>query len=240
VGVALLNAHVPRALLHPTQQILDPGARAVRRQYEPSARDVLSQRSQQLAPEQHPDHADRQQVAVADGLPALGCRTASRDQDMEMGMEAQGPPPGVQRRQDSRAGSQVLRILEQLEQRVAHRAEQVIDHPLAVRVPQRLELVREREHDMVVVAGEQLLTPGVEPAIDPGPRALRTRSMSTRVVVNLDLVAFRAAPHVAAHRGGAASENRTRGAVQVQWKPARPCMLRKPEAEHLLQGDRHA
>ena len=59
------------------------------------ARDVLSQCGQELAPEQRTDHADRQQVAVADGFPAFGGGAASSDQDMGMGMEAQRSPPGA-------------------------------------------------------------------------------------------------------------------------------------------------
>jgi len=88
----------------------------------------------------------------------------------------------MQGRQDPRKSAEIFWITEEFDERVARTLEQMVGHPCLIETPKRIELVRNRKDDMVVVARKEPFHLLLPPTFYLNPRALRAASMLTRVV----------------------------------------------------------
>ena len=70
-------------------------------------------------------------------------------------MQHEGLTPGMQRRDDPRLRTQILRVCQQVDQRVAYRLKQQRTHHRHIRQPQRVEVMREREDHVVMVTRQE-------------------------------------------------------------------------------------
>ncbi len=133
--------------------------------------------------------------------------------------------PRVQRSEHAGRSTQVLRIGEQFLQGAGGRCEQRRRKRLAIESPQRVQIVGNGKDDVVVRASEQALRPTIEPLFACKQSALRTTSMSTRVVDDALLVALGAANDMPTERHRTTRQDVVGGVPHVFGKP---CRLGKP------------
>ena len=147
-------------------------------------------------------------------LPRRGQPTPC-DQAVEVRMQHQGLAPGVERGDDPRLRTQILRVRQQGRHRLAHRLKQQRTHHTDIGQPEGVELMGQREDDMVMVTGEQPRLLECEPALGLEVRALGAGAMPTRVVPDPQHMAVGARLDMAAERGGATLHNGPCGAPDM-------------------------
>ena len=125
----------------------------------------------------------------------------------------------MQRREERGLRAQVAGVTQQLHQRLAHRAEQELRHRRAVPAPQRIQLMRDRENQMMVSAPEQPRLLALEPLLGRQCLALRTDALVTRVLERTLDVSLGAAAQVSAELGRAAARDPVRRPVHVRRQP---------------------
>ena len=120
-----------------------------------------------------------------------------------------------ERGDDPRLRTQILRVRQQGRQRLAHRLKQQRTHHTDIGQPEGVELMGQREDDMVMVTGEQPRLLECEPALGLEVRALGAGAMPTRVVPDPQHMAVGARLDMAAERGGATLHNGPCGAPDM-------------------------
>ena len=116
-------------------------------------------------------------------------------------MQHQGLAPGVERGDDPRLRAQILRVRQQGAQRVPHRLKEQRTHHGDIGQPERVEIMGQREDDMVMVTGEQPRLLEREPALGLEVRALGAGAMPTGVVPDTRHMAVGARLDMATERG---------------------------------------
>ncbi len=101
---------------------------------------------------------------------------------MHMRMVRQSLPPGVQHQQQPDPGSQVLRVGRDRPDRLGCGPHQGVVHDRRVDQPDRVDLSREGEHDVVVIDRQEIVRFTGEPLGLLTGQALRAVSVPTRVV----------------------------------------------------------
>jgi len=102
---------------------------------------------------------------------------------MDVRMVDLGPAPGVEGRDP--AGLRIPEpalLAQQLAQGRCRDLEQQVPHRPGVPPPEKPELLRNREDQVVVVRGQEKLPLGVQPRLQLALGALRARAMTARVV----------------------------------------------------------
>ena len=92
-------------------------------------------------------------------------------------------------------------------------------HARAVPAPQRVQLVRDGEDEMMVRAGDQACALALKPLLGGERLALRAAALMARVIERALDVPLRTAAHVAAELGGAAARDPVRRAMHVRGQP---------------------
>ena len=147
---------------------------------------------------------------------AVLIQTAVGGEHVQVHMLRQRASPSVQPREECRLRAQVSRIPEQLVEHRAHRIEQELRHRRAVPTPQRVELVRNGENQVMVRAVKKTSLLPLEPILARHRLTLRTAALMARVVERALDVPRRAAAHMAAEFGGATARDPVRGSMHVQ------------------------
>jgi hypothetical protein len=93
--------------------------------------------------------------------------------------------PSVQRRQDAHTSTQELAVAEQFAERLRSGREQGVRESGLVESPEIVELVRDREDNVMMGAGKQSLPPAIKPLFFGQPTTLRTTTVAARVVGDL-------------------------------------------------------
>jgi hypothetical protein len=124
---------------------------------------------------------------------------------VQVRVQRERAPPGVQRGEEGGRGAEILRIPEQLEEHFAHRRKKQLRHRCPIPAPQRVELVRDRENQMMVRAAKQPRAASLQPALHLQRLALRTDALVTGIVERALDVPLGTAAHVSAELGGAAA-----------------------------------
>ena len=119
-------------------------------------------------------------------------------------MSAEVSAPGVQAGDHARQGAEVLFVSEQFLEGGDGGLKQEVGHQPVVVPPQVVELMRQGEDRVVVVAGEQFCFDFIQPALGGQGRALGAGGVFAGVVPDLLHVAVGAALDVSAERLGAA------------------------------------
>lgn len=113
---------------------------------------------------------------------AIRRQSSSRDDAVNMGVQQQVLPPGMQDTNQADFSAQVFGVGRHLQQCLGAGFEQQIVEQALVVQRQHVEFVRHGEHDMEVVGRQQVTLPGSEPAIARLCLALRTVPIAARVV----------------------------------------------------------
>ena len=202
VRVALLDVDVPPRLFRVAQAVrqVQKRLRAQRlRQGEGAALPGRTQRGEELAPKDRHGHAHRQQEPVAYRLPLpIGGQATARHQTVDMGVEHERLPPGMQRRNDPRLRAKVFRIRQEGGHGVTYGLKQECRHQGDLLTPQRIEVVGDGKDDMGMIAGEEAGALRRQPALDLDERALGAGAMPTGVVPDTADVAVGAGLDMAA------------------------------------------
>lgn len=212
------------------------------------ALDPLAEPREQLAAKNEHQHPRGQKVAAPRLDPgALSAQAPVGHPHVHVRVQRKRASPSVQRRQIGGRCTQVLRIGEQLRERLAHRGEQQLRHRGAVAAPQRVQLVRDGEDQVMVRARQEPRALALKPPLDRQPLALRTDALVTGVVERPFDVPLRAAAHVATELRRAAPSDPVRGAMHVRRQPValgvRLEMLPEDPAQrafHVLRNARRA
>ena len=86
-------------------------------------------------------------------------QSSRRDDTVNMGVQQQVLPPGMQNANQADVGAQVFRVCRHLQQGLCAGGEQQIVEQTLVVQRQHIEFVGNGEHDMEVVGGQQVLVP---------------------------------------------------------------------------------
>ena len=141
---------------------------------EPSLVEGAAKQSQELTPEHAAEHAHRQEESGPAGNPAraIESQPTSRHDAMHMRMVLEVLAPGVEDRQDSDLGPEMLGIDGDLLQRFGGGSEQkAVNLPLILK-RDRTERRGKRENHMKVLDGLELGFPGFRPLRRGGGPAL--------------------------------------------------------------------
>ena len=137
-----------------------------------------------------------------------------------MGMVQEILAPRVEHTQKTNRRAKMLRIGGDLEQRGRARAEEQIVDDLLVLQREPRELVRQREDDMMVADGQELLLPFGQPLVARVGQALRTVPIATRVVRDGAMGTVGAAIEMATQRGRTAACDGTEHAMVLRGQPS--------------------
>ena len=150
---------------------------------------------------------------------AIGRQAADRHHAVHVRMVQHLLAPRVEHTQQADRRTEMLRIGGDLEQRGGAGAEeQIVDDALVLQREPR-ELVRQREDDMVVPDGQELLLPCGQPPVAGVGQALRTVPIPTRVVRDGPMVTVPTAIEMAAQRRRAAARERAEHAPVLRGQP---------------------
>ena len=179
----------------------------------------MLKRSEEFPAKELHYHACGQKVASPGFHPRAVLKAAVGREHVQVRVQRSGAPPGVQRRDEGRCGAQIARVFQQLDKHRAHRAEKKVRHARAVPAPQRVQLVRDGEDEMMVRAGDQACALALEPLLGGERLTLRAAALMARVVERALDVPLRTPAHVAAELGGAAARDPVRRAMHVRGQP---------------------
>src|SRR5207245_7048110 len=137
-----------------------------------------------LAAEDLRESADREEKAGRRGDPAravLGERAAG-DDTVQMQVLGEILAPGVQNRRAADIAAEMARIAGEGGERGRDRAEEQRVDDARIALSEWVQRVRQREHHVEIVDGEQLGAPGGEPALFRQGLALRAVAVTAGVV----------------------------------------------------------
>ena len=216
VFVTLLNPDIPETPAQTVQQGLTPVRRCGRRNDQTSGRDSGFQFRNQLCPKHDHQHAGREQglTLLQDKFARLG-QTTRRHQAMHMRMDAQIPPPRMQRADDPRLRTQVPRVRQQFQQPLTRRAQQRVGKRAAIELPVNVQRVGDRENDMHMIARQQIAGNPLEPRRTLSATASRATAVPAGVITDLFDMAALTTLHIGTERCGAALQS---GAIW-SWRP---------------------
>ena len=172
----------------------------------PSLIEGTAKQSQKLTPEHAAEHAHRQEESGPAGDPAraIESQPASRHDAMHMRMVLEVLAPGVEDRQDSDLGPEMLGIGGDLLQRFGGGSEQkAVDLPLILK-RDRTKRRGKRKNHMKVLDGQELGFPCLHPLRRGGGLALGTVAVAARVVGDPLMPALIAGLGVTSQRRGSA------------------------------------
>jgi hypothetical protein len=151
------------------------------------------------------EHTHRQEEASLAGDPAILIQRQSTagDDAVDMGMVSELGAPGVQDQCHADARAEVARSGGDRAQRLGGEIEQQAINDLLVGVGDVADEGREGEDHVVVVHGQQVRSPSLEPASRGAALALGAVAVATGVVGDLGLRTGRAAQHVPTQSGAA-------------------------------------
>jgi hypothetical protein len=152
-------------------------------------------------------------------------------------MEEQRLGPGVERRDDAGLGSQVLRIPQQGAERVVDAGKQQLRHDRDIAQPEIIELMGDREDDMIMFAGQQPRLLLGQPPFHLYPGTLRAHAMPTRIVPHAFHMAIRAHLHVSTQHGRATDQDRPDGPTRIIGQAMRAGIGRITQLENCWQCD---
>jgi hypothetical protein len=161
---------------------------------------------QEATPEQPREHPHRQEEPrpASDPALAIGCKSAARNDAVNVRMVRQRRAPGVQHQRGADAGTKVLGIGGDPDQRLGrHVEQQAVDHGLVL-VRDVGDRRRQREHHVVILHRQQIGLARVEPALGRAALALRAMPVASGVVGDLVPAAALAAQQVSTQRRTAA------------------------------------
>ena len=98
-----------------------------------------------------------------------------------MRMNAEVASPCVQRRDNARFGTEILRIGEELFERLPRGGHQFVGKEVPVELPEHVQLFGDGEDDVSVIAREEIGRCLLQPVGSATPLALRTGAMSAGV-----------------------------------------------------------
>ena len=153
-----------------------------------------------LAPEDDGERPNRHEKAAVAWLSphrAERIPTACRGEDVDMRVVPHVASPGVQNRDHPQAGPDVLRIGREQGQGFGSRPDQDGIERLLVGAGQRPKLLRQSEGQEEIGAGEQALTPALEPAARLVAVTLRAMAVLTGVIAVALRIALITAPELA-------------------------------------------
>jgi hypothetical protein len=107
--------------------------------------------------------------------------TAGGHQTVDMRMNTQRSSPGMQHADDSRSGTQILRVCQQLLQSFPCSRHQQVGKPRSVVSPPHVQRLRDGEHYMHVVTRHQLLSSLLQPPRPDTTTALRATPVTARL-----------------------------------------------------------
>ena len=122
---------------------------------------------------------------------------------MNVRVQGQRTPPGVQRKDEPWLGPQVSFVLEQFHQGIAYRSKQQLSQGGGIETPQRVKFMRNGEDKVAVSTLYQAPLLGQQPAFDLNLIALGTVAVFTRVVPHSVEVTIFTDSDMAAKLGGA-------------------------------------
>ena len=138
---------------------------------------------------------------------------------MNMRMVLQLLVPGMEDAEEADSSAEALRIACDLDQRGgAGFEQQVVDDSLVLQ-SERRQFVRQREHDVRIWRGQQLLSSGIHPAVPGIGLAARAMPVSARVIGDGPVTAGRAFIEMSAEGGCATALN---GGEHFQMKTIQP------------------
>jgi hypothetical protein len=129
-------------------------------------------------------------------------------QTVNMRMQEQCLRPRVQRRDNPGRGSQVLRIPQQGPKRVVDAGKQQLRHDRHIAQPEVIELMGDREDDMIMIAGQQPRLLLGQPPFHLYPGTLGTHPVATGIVPDPFHMAFRTRLDMPTQQGGATHQDR--------------------------------
>ena len=172
-----------------------------------------SEPAQELAAEEVGQHADGEEILLAARDPAVagGREAATSDDAVDMGMESEITSPRVKDGGHAQLGAQTLGVLPELEKSAGRGREEEVEDSLPVPTSEQPELMRQGEHDVEVVRGQDVLHALVDPLGLSQRLALRAVAISARVVGGPRERAPVAQVHVSAEDLGSADFDGTHG-----------------------------
>jgi hypothetical protein len=241
VGVGRVDLDVPVfAPLASDGLVPDGGRGLLRRQPQPLRQQRMLERRQQLAAEQLLQRLQGQRPAGAGAAPlALWVEPPGGQQAVQVRVAAQVATPGVQRHEQARHGAQQARFGAQREQAGAGAIEQRLGEPGAVELPQCEELVRQREHDVEVLARQQPLQLALQPLLARWLGAARAAAVAAGVRLQDGPVPGRALQHVRAQRRAVALADAPGRALLARMQAPTAGVGLEVLDKHLLQRDVH-
>jgi hypothetical protein len=156
-------------------------------------------RTQELAAKHRRERFNREEKASPGCDPAtIGVKCSAGHQRVHVRVMGERLPPGMQHQRGGDIAPEPARVLAKLDQRFRSRGKQQPVDPSRVALGQRIDLVREREHQMEIGHGQELSAPALQPTLLGERLALRAVAVAARVVVKLLRAAMVALGDVAA------------------------------------------